>query len=161
MSAAGWGWSLRPGLGAPRRPATGWADALVAAAPWLTLLVLLMMFHLMSGAFAAAQGVVFELPGAGFGEGDRTQLVALVLPMTHETFVFFDDARYVLDDGSSLDAFCEQLTERAEKLKERSLLILADRRVASGDLMTLAACAKRAGISRILFAEKKAGGSEE
>ena len=157
---AGWGWSLRSASDL-RRNAGGWVAPFVAASPWITLGVLLLMLHLAGGTLAAARGVLFDLPDEHIGEGDRSRLVALVLPMAHETLVFFDDARYVLGDDLSLDAFSEQLAERARKLDVRTLLVLADRRVTGGEMMRLARAARQGGAERILFAEKRQEPEEE
>ena len=79
------------------------------------------------------------------------------------TLVVFDDAPFELrrdarDDGSDespLAAFGRQLEERARQLPEKTLLLLADRRVSGGDLMKIATVARASGVERILFAERK------
>ena len=133
---------------------------LVAAAPWLAVMLLMVMFHLLDGELVAAKGVLFDLPDPGVAEGEASGLVALVLPMHHETLVFFDDARYMLSDGASADAFSRHLAERAARTDRNTMLVLADRRVAGGELMKMAAIAKRSGVDKVLFAEKRAGEGE-
>ncbi|MBO6167526.1 MAG: biopolymer transporter ExbD [Kiritimatiellae bacterium] len=151
---SGWGWNVRPQLdGRGRR---GWMDSFVAAAPWITLGVLLIMMELVSGTLAVSQGVLFDLPDTAVGDMESTSLVALVMPMSHDTLVFFDDARFVLGDPHSEKALREQLAERAGKLRKNVLLVLADRRVNAGDMMALAQHARNAGIRKVLFAEKRA-----
>lgn len=149
-----WGWN---GTRARREPQVGvtWLRPLAAAVPWITVGVLLLMFHLIGGTFTSAKGVLFDLPSTGQEEGVRTKLVALVMPKPNETLVFFDDARFLLGDPVSASAFGTQLSERAAKTGERSLLVLADRRVAGGELMKLAGLARASGIERILFAERR------
>ena len=149
-----WGWSPErtQGIwryGAPRmRP-------FAAAVPWLTIGLLLLMMHFVGGTFTSAKGVLFDLPEAGLAEGEATELVALVMPMPHETLVFFDDSRYLMGDAASLSSLAERLTERAGRNGVRTLLVMADRRVVGGDLMQLAAVARRSGLDRILFAERR------
>ena len=155
-----WGWSERI-TGAAARHDIAWLRPLVAAAPWVTLAILVLMMSLLGGTLAIRQGVLFELPDSGLGEGESTALVALLLPVSHETLVFFDDARFVLGDAQSMDAFRGQLSERAEKLKEDTLLVLADRRISTGDLMRFAAVAKGGGVAQILFAERHRREDEE
>lgn len=152
---SGWGWGALSG-DAMRRHDIAWLRPFVAAAPWLTLLALVLMLHLLGGAMTMREGVLFDLPDTSIADGERTPLVALLLPMTRETLVFFDDARFVLGDGQSMETFREQLAERAAKLKINSLLVLADRRVTAGELMNFATVAKGAGVSRILFAKRHA-----
>ena len=160
----GWGWSrgrARRGSGA-----VAWLAPLAAAVPWLTVGALVLMMHLLAGTLTRAEGVLFDLPAQGFADGADTKLVALVMPRPREsaqggTLVFFDDARFILGDEASETAFGEQLAERAAKTDERALLVLADRRVAGGELMRLADIARGGGIARILFAERReaAGGA--
>lgn len=126
-----------------------------AAVPWITLGVLVLQMHLVSGVFTLSGGVLFDLPEGGMAEDAATGLVALAMPSKSETLVFFDDARYMLGDDSSAEAFCEQLAERSGRTNEKTLLVLADRRVAGGDLMRLARLARKSGVGKILFAEKR------
>lgn len=159
-----WGWSgSRSAKGIDR---LAWLRPFSAAVPWITVGVLLLMFHLIGGTFTSAEGVLFDLPASGQTDGAQTQLVALVMPMAREhslreTLVFFDDARYVLGDSASEIALGAQLAERSAKTGDRTLLLLADRRVAGGELMRLAALARGRGIERILFAERKENGTDE
>ena len=154
-----WGW--RPG-----RTEGIWRHGLpamrplVAAAPWLTVMLLLVMFHLLDGELVAAKGVLFDLPDSGVAEGEASGLVALVLPMHHETLVFFDDSRYMLSDDASAAAFLRHLSERAARTDRKTMLVLADRRVAGGELMKMASIARRSGLDKVLFAEKREGAGE-
>ena len=155
-----WGWTPERTQGIWKYGAA-WMKPLAAAVPWLTVLLLLMMFFLMGGKLTSAEGVIFDLPAAEVTESESTSLVALVMPMPRETLVFFDDARYSLGDELSFAAFGEHLADRVEKAERKSLLVLADRRVAGGELMKIAAAARKSRAERILFAEKKSGGQGE
>lgn len=126
-----------------------------AAVPWITLGVLLFQMFLVSGTYSLSNGTLFDLPDGDMAEGVATRLVALVMPAKGETLVFFDDTRYVLDDAPSSESLCAQLAERSGRTGEKVLLALADRRVPGGELMRLASIARKAGIEKILFAEKK------
>ena len=79
----------------------------------------------------------------------------------NETLVFFDDARYTMGDDSSAAAFGAHLEDRVAKSNRKTLLVLADRRVATGELMKIAAMARRSGVGSVLFAEKRAGKADE
>ena len=83
-----------------------------------------------------------------------------MLPQDRETLVFFDDSRYLLGDESSLRTLGENLAARVEKSATTTLLVLADRRIHGGDLMDIAAVAKRGGASKVLFAQKRAEAAE-
>ncbi len=153
MTQRGWGWSVRD-AGALRGHDIAWLRPFVAAAPWLTLCMLVVTLYLLGGTLSIAEGVLFDLPEREFADGEQTSLVALLLPTSRETLVFFDDARFLLGDDQSMEAFREQLGERAAKLKEDALLVLADRRISAGELMNFAATARAGGIKRILFAQR-------
>ena len=148
-----WGWNPGRDEGIWRHGAP-WAKPLFVVAPWVTLLVLTMLFWMIGGTLTTAKGVLFDLPGPGLGDGEATDMVALVMPVARETMVFFDDSRFMLGDTSSAQALSEQLTERSSRTGGKTLLVLADRRVVGGDLMQFAAIARRSGIKRVLFAEK-------
>lgn len=128
---------------------------LAAAAPFLSVLLLVLQFHMSGGTFTTAKGVLFDLPAPGIAEGESTDLTALMMAMPLKTLVFFDDSRYILGDDASVKAFGEHLAERIGKTENKTLLVLADRRVEGGELMKFAAVVRRHGVSRVLFAEKK------
>lgn len=154
-----WGWSPERTQGIWRYGAP-WMRPFAAAVPWLTIGLLLLLMHFVGGTFTSAKGVLFDLPEAGLAEGEATELVALVMPMPHETLVFFDDSRYVLGDASSAAALREHLAERLGRTANRTMLVLADRRVSGGELMKFATIARKGGVSKVLFAERKASGQE-
>ena len=95
-----WGWHPRRTTGIWQHGAR-WSRPFVAAAPFLTVLVLLLMFYFVGGTMTAAKGILFDLPEGGQTDGEPAELVALVMPLRHETVVFFDDARYLLGDAAS------------------------------------------------------------
>ena len=139
-----------------------WLKPFAVAVPWLTVILLLLMLHMVGGTFVSERGILFDLPdSSGLDEGESASLVALVMPMPHETLVFFDDARYTMGDEASVAAFGSHLENRAAKSERKTLLVLADRRVATGELMKLSAIARRSGLERILFAEKRVGKADE
>ena len=158
-----WGWNSARSRGF-RSAGLPWLQPYVASVPWITVGLLFLLICRVGDTFTRAKGVAFDLPSAtGAPEGAVTQLVARVMPDPQETktLVFFDDARYVLGDQASEAAFVSQLSERSSKTGDRTLLLLADRRVAGGELMRLAALAKGTGIDRLLFAERKERTPEE
>ena len=154
-----WGWTPERAVGIWRHGA-GWLRPFAAAAPWLTVLVLVLMLHVVGGTLTAAKGTLFDLPDEGLEEGEATGLVALAIPHAHETLVFFDDSRYVLDDAASMGAFVEHLSQRVARSESKTLLVLADRRIHGGDLMDIASLAKKGGAAKVLFARKRAEATE-
>ena len=155
-----WGWRPERTKGIWRHGA-GWLRPIVAAAPYLTVGLLLLMFHFVGGTMTASKGLLFDLPESGKkSDAAQTDLVALVMPIRHDVVAFFDDARYVLSSASSVKALGDHLSERTGRGGDQTILVLADRRVSGGDLMKFADVARQSGIRRILFAEKGAHGTE-
>lgn len=155
-----WGWRP-PQQDGIWKHGCAWARPFVAAAPWITLALLLAMFALLQGRVAAAPGAVFELPARIAGEAVTPDLTVLVMPMVREgeagreTLVFFDDARYSMLDSFSVASFQAKLRERVAGDSSHSLLILADARISSGDLMRIAAIARDSGVEKVQIAEKR------
>ena len=88
-----WGWTPERTAGIWRHGAS-WLRPFAAAAPYLTVLLLLLMLYVVGGTLASARGVLFDLPEAGLGEGEATELVALVIP-----YALFGIVRWILDRG--------------------------------------------------------------
>ena len=154
-----WGWSPERTQGIWRYGALS-LRPVVAAAPWVTLGLLLLLFWIIGGALVASKGMLFDLPEAALSEGEATGPVALIMPTPHETLIFFDDSRYLMGDPNSMAALGEHLAEITARSGRKTLLALADRRVTGGELMAFAALARRNGMRKVLFAEKKAGEDE-
>ena len=154
-----WGWTPARNLGIWRYGA-GWSRPIAAAIPYLTVCLLLIMMHMVGGTMTSCRGVLFDLPDGVQSDGEVSELVALVMPVQHETMIVFDDARYLLGDAASLRSFVEDLSGSAERRAGKSLLILADRRVSTGHLMEVVSAAKRSGVGKVLLADKQEGSAE-
>ena len=154
-----WGWTPVRNLGVWRYGA-GWIRPIAAAIPYLTVGLLLLMMQMIGGTLTAYRGVLFDLPGGDFADGDSQGMVALVMPVQRETMVVFDDVRYLLGDAASMRSFAESLADGTGRREGKSLLILADRRVSTGDLMEVVSAAKRSGVSKVLLAGKRGGGEQ-
>ena len=156
-----WGWSEK--RNASRKPGGDWLRPLSMSAPWLTVGLAVMMMSFLSGTFSAAKGLLFELPSADGGDTVSSGAVALVMRMSGETLVFFDDARYVLDDPASLASFVEDLKRVLSSSRSRNgeLLALADKSVSCEELFKFAEAAKKGGANKVLFATRNASQAEE
>ncbi|MGN0847526.1 MAG: ExbD/TolR family protein [Kiritimatiellia bacterium] len=160
MKSTNWGWRpIRPeGIW---KHGCKWARPLTVAAPWIALALLLVEFSLIEGRLTAAPGVVFNLPAPIGGESALPGLAAIVVPVAREgatgreTLVFFDDARYSLSDDASIDSFRGRLSVRARGEASGTLLLLADARVPSGDVMRLVGLAREAGVARVQIGERR------
>ena len=154
-----WGWTPARNLGIWRYGA-GWSRPIVAAIPYLTVCLLLIMMHMIGGTMTSCRGVLFDLPDGALSDGEASELVALVMPVQHETMIVFDDARYLLGDAASMRSFGEDLSGSVERRTGKSLLILADRRVSTGHLMEIVSAAKRSGVGKVLLAGKREDDAE-
>ena len=151
-----WGWKPARSEGIWRYGPL-WLKPLCAAIPWITAVLLLAMLFVIGNTMTLSEGVLFSLPErTEVSDGEPTSLVALAMPVAHDTLVFFDDARYNLGDEASGRLLSERLAERAAKVERRTLLVLCDRRVTGGELMRLAGLARGSGVERVLFATKNA-----
>ena len=105
--------------------------------------------------------LLFDLPEAGAADSAQPGLVALLIPgdaegaETDDTLIYFDDARYVLSDQTSLDEFSSRLGDRAVETKCGVLTVLSDRRVPAGDIMKVMALAKSRRLLHVQLAEKR------
>ena len=154
-----WGWTPARNLGIWRYGA-GWSRPIAAAIPYLTVCLLLIMMHMVGGTMTSCRGVLFDLPDGAQTDGEASELVALVMPVQHETMIVFDDARYLLGDAASMRSFAEDLSGGAERRAGKTLLILADKRVSTGHLMEVVSAAKRSGVAKVLLADKQEGNAE-
>ena len=124
----------------------------MAAVPFLTLLLIIVMFVIISAELTGEKGFVLNLPDSGFSQGERTDLV---MPSRDDVLVFFDDARYSLSNSNSMKSFEEQLFSRIERSENKALLVLLDESVSSGNAMKLSGICQRAGVRKMIFAEKR------
>jgi len=155
-----WGWRPERTQGIWRHGPL-WFKPLVAVAPWAAATLAFMTMYVVGDTLTAACGTLFDLPDADFAEGARTSLVALVMPLRNETTVFFDDARYSLEEGSSVTTLGEHLADRMGRSPQKTLLVLADRRIPWDDLAKFASVARESGVEKVLFASKHAEDRDE
>ena len=160
MTGREWGWRPAQAEGIWRHGAR-WTKPLFAAAPWITLVLLLVMFGFLGDRLTAAPGVVFDLPEPVGRQTAAPDMTMLVLPSANMgedggTLAFFDDARYVLGDPQSVALLREQLLAHVQDGSARAtLLVLADRRVSAGELMRLVGIARESGVRHVQIAERR------
>ena len=131
-----------------------WLKPFSAAVPWITVLMLFLLILIMSKKWTSARGLLFSLPEASAADDVTTACSVLVLQTARGPLIFFDDARYVMNDPDSLGRFRDQLHKRVAT-GDRSVLVLADRSVSSGDLMHFADLVRQSGVTNLLFAVQK------
>lgn len=157
-----WGWKPERTQGIWKYGAS-WMKAFTASAPFLSVLLLVLMFHMIGGTLTLSDGVLFDLPepeppissGLPISDSVAGVPVALVMPVGHDTMVLLDDTRYLLSDLNSLSTLERGVSDIVKCSGRTTLLVLADRRIAGGELMKIAVSLRRGGMKRVLFAEKK------
>ena len=154
-----WGWSPERTQGIWRYGAPS-LRPLVVAAPWVTVVLLLLLFWFIGGTLVSSKGLLFDLPDTNLAEGEATGPVALILPIPNETLVFFDDSRYLVGDAASMRNFADSVAARLERCEQKTLLVMADRRVSADSLLAAVSAAKRGGASKVLVAGRRDGGGE-
>ena len=136
-----------------------WFRYLSQIAPWLTFLLIAVLFVFLQGTLSPAPSLLFDLPEPGAADSAESGLAALLGDIEgaeeEGTLIYFDDARYVLSDPSSLDEFSSRLGNRAIETKCGVLTLLTDRRVPAGDVMKIMALAKANRLIHVQLAEKK------
>lgn len=154
-----WGWHARRNEGIWKY-GPGWAKPLVAGAPWITICLLVLMFYGISGHFVSRPGTIFDLPPTAASEDIHPEHVALMLSVPRETaggaetLVYFDDARYILSDESSVRLLETRMAELTAAASRKELLLMCDRRVSHGEVMKFTDIARRAGVAMVQVAER-------
>ena len=135
-------------------------QGLVSMAPWMDVVLLLILFILLDGRLVLQPGHVVELPRAPFTEGTRPGLVAVILPAGstgtggggREDMVFFDDERFMVRDAEQLQSLKQALVRGMQRRDEDVLVIQADRRVPHGTVQQIVQVAIEAGLRKVNIA---------
>ena len=137
-----------------------WAQAVLYSVPWINTLILIVLLFLYHQRIAISPGIVFDLPSAPLREGSHTGLTALMFAVTHESMardealVFFDDARYMVQDDEQMSTLAEQIRLRMKNADSKDFLLLADKRVSHGDIMRFVTILRNTGVSKVNVAER-------
>lgn len=130
--------------------------ASIGICSWLSVVFAMALVIVFGDTLSVAPGIEVELSGysAATGEVKDCNLVALLLHGGGETLVFFDDARYTLNDPKSEAHFAGQLAERSQIADSKTMLVISDKDIAVGDIMHFAGIVCSAGITKLNFAQK-------
>lgn len=137
-----------------------WVHAMIIAAPWLNVIILVGTLFAVHNRIAITPGVIFDLPQAPFSEGAAGGLTVLMFSVSRETQlgeetqVFFDDERYRIQNEEEATRLANRLGESIGTGRRQDILLLADKRVPHGDVMRFVYMARQAGARQINVAEK-------
>ncbi|MBL7114752.1 MAG: biopolymer transporter ExbD [Kiritimatiellae bacterium] len=135
-------------------------QGLVSVAPWLDVILVLIMFVLFNGTLVLHPGVVMDMPTDSFRDGTKGGMPAVVLSVKTRTgeqakeLVFFDDERFQFDRSEDMTRLKSAFRSRLGGVGGVPLVIHADARVEHGTIMNLVNMAGEAGVSRVNVASK-------
>ena len=149
------------GLRTRYSPKSRIGQGLVSAAPWINVLLLIVLFALIESRLALQPGVVVDLPRAPFHEGTPASgPVAVILsvsgiqPGTRENVVFFDDERFLMSNARQMENLKKAMAERMRRQSDATLIIQSDRRVPHGSVVAIVNLAMDAGALRVNMATR-------
>ena len=120
--------------------------------PLVNLALLIMLFMLLHASFVRQPSSAVQLPTAAFLTG--TPYGLMVVTLTQEGLVFFNDERMALDDLAT--AFGKAARDR----KATAITIEADIRVPYGVIMRVMNMATSAGLQQVNLATRPSFGEE-
>ncbi len=144
------------------RPQNRLNRSLVLVAPWLDVAILLFFFLIVTSRFVLQPGIRIRLPEAPFNAGASPYgLVAVVVVqegtgVQEEEILYFDDARFVLNDPASGEKVKAALGRAAHDKPGQAMIIEADQLVRQGTMISLINQAAAAGIADVYVASRPA-----
>lgn len=122
---------------------------LLQVAPWVNVILLVLLFFILNSAYVLQPGVAIDLPTSPATGGAR--FGSLIVTVAKDDLLFYDDERITLDGLATV------LARDALKDPERTLIIEADGQVDHATLVTIYDQATAAGLRRVVLATRPAG----
>ncbi len=129
-------------------------------APWLDVLLLMILYVLLSYQHVIQPGIVVELPSGPFKEGSPARMVAVVISVPNnvsgrpDELVFFDDERFRVKVEGDREKLREVIRGKIERQPDSDLVIQSDRGVEHGTVMDLMEMAYASGVKRVNLATR-------
>lgn len=149
------------GLRTRYRPRVRLARGFVSVAPWLDVLLLLILYVLLSYQQVIQPGVIVEMPSAPFEEGSRAAMIAVVISVPSTTggrpeeLIFFDDERFRVRVEADQERLRHAVRARIRQHPDADLVIQSDRSVRHGTVMDLMGTAYASGVARVNLATRE------
>jgi biopolymer transport protein ExbD len=141
------------GLRTRYTPRTRINQGLIGAAPWLNLLLLMVMFGLFQSTFVLRPGFVMRLPEAAFSDGTIGKAVIAVVVAVEPSgkhrggeAIFFDDLRYEVGVADDAEKLKTAFSRRVREHPGETLVVQADDRVDHGTVMWMVGVAHTVGM---------------
>lgn len=119
---------------------------LLTVAPWVDVVLLVLLFFMVSSSFVIQPGVVVNLPAAPLTGGVRYGSLVVTIPQ--EGMYFFNDERM------TQDGLAGALARAAREQPDAALVVEADGRVAHATLVQVYTLAQNAGIRDVVLATR-------
>lgn len=129
-------------------------QGLVSVAPWVDVVLLVIIFAILDPKLVLQPGIVIEPPEMPLMKGVRSGLIAVVLSVrseergSREEIVYFDDARFLVKHEDQMQDLEEAFATQAGR-PDAILVIQADRHVRHGTIVRLWNMAAQAGIKKV------------
>lgn len=133
---------LRRKFPSKMRPVRG----LLEVAPWVNVVLLVLMFFIAQSSFVLRPGITVDLPAAPMTDGAGYR--SLVVTLGRGNMVFFNDER------TTLDGLATRLVDAARRDPDATLVVEADEHVENGALIRLYNMALAAGFPRVVLATR-------
>ncbi|MDD5705367.1 MAG: biopolymer transporter ExbD [Kiritimatiellae bacterium] len=150
---AQWGSWRADGLRMRFRPRSRIGQPFLQVVPWVSFVIVMLLFLLLSNRMLLRPGVGFDLPRAAFREGSQSGVSVVMVsaqrPDGDETLVFLDNVRYRLSELQQVEQLRAELGRAALRPDGRQLLLLADRHVPHGDVIAFVDLARGVGVQRV------------
>ncbi len=143
------GWSAS-GLRLRFRPSCRVGQGLMTVAPWIDIVLVILLFYYVTQSFLVTPGVFVKLPEGPFVEGVRHGVPIVLLSVEGEEGVncslFFDEVRYRLGDIDRELAFSRAIEAYIHHGGRTEAVLHADERSPHGMVMRAVNLARSAGI---------------
>ena len=119
---------------------------------FLNVIAVGVLFYLLRAPFVLQPGIRLDLPEAAFADG--LSYNALVVTVSQEGMVFFNDRRVTMED------LLAEFQKAVHEQPDRGLVLEADRRVSHGTLVNIYNLAMEAGVRKVSLATRVAAPPE-
>jgi len=136
-------------------------QGLISVAPWIDIVLLLMIFLFIDGKFVLQEGSVIELPQGAFVDGIRPDFMVVVSSVPsgrdgqRDEMVFFNDVPFMLERKARMADLQKAFGGIVNKHVDVDLVVYADKHVKHGTVMNIMQIARRAGIKRVNMAVRE------
>jgi biopolymer transport protein ExbD len=130
-------------------------QGVVAIAPWIDVVLLVIFFLLITHRHILQPGFVVDLPEAQFEQGARFGLVAFVMSVDDldgdkdKEIIFFDAERFVVGDAGQTEILKRKFVNCVTEESDAVLTVQSDESVSHGTIVSLIELARQAGFVKV------------